>query len=377
MTWGAIISSLFLGSAVARGQTVDAAIPLPLTVSEVMAMGGAGIGFAHGAAGLLYNPAAPAVRRVESHDNLNGTVVLTTAHSRPGDATDLTNVGPGYTRIEEWMLAAGATGSLGRFGAGPAFTALQVDLGEGRVWVADGHFALAATSARTGQHAAGLGARLVGVEVATDDGRRQRFMGTGVEGGIALASQSGAWNLGLLGRSPVHAAPAEDSAALMGITAVAVPWQAGVGMGWCSPGVRSPAAPGPAVRLAADVMVYGPVRDGLALVPLLSGEEVERGRAVSISPHLGAEAEVWPDRLKLRGGSYLEPGRTESRPARAHVTGGMELRLLHLRALWGLIDHDLTWEAYIDHAEDYTRVSWLGVGVWHGGQVTGRTPAPP
>jgi hypothetical protein len=50
------------------------------------------------------------------------------------------------------------------------------------------------------------------------------------------------------------------------------------------------------------------------------------GARASVVPRAGAEWECWPDRLRVRAGSYLEPSRTGA-GARAHGTFGAEVRL--------------------------------------------------
>lgn len=87
-----------------------------------------------------------------------------------------------------------------------------------------------------------------------------------------------------------------------------------------------------------------------------------RGRA-SFSFRLGFEMEPWANRLKVRGGMYLEPARTEFRP-RLHATGGFDFRLFRWD-LFGKVDpFDVYVGINVDGARDY-RTWGLSVGLWH------------
>jgi hypothetical protein len=79
--------------------------------------------------------------------------------------------------------------------------------------------------------------------------------------------------------------------------------------------------------LSASLVISGRVQDGVGVESFL-GQTVNRsGGAIVYSPRLGAESEVWEDRLKLRAGSYLEPSRFATSDARLHATLGGDLRL--------------------------------------------------
>ena len=261
---------------------------------------------------------------------------------------------------------------------------MQVLSEEGYARIADGRFAIA-TGARDGRIAAGVAARVAWAELGADNqvdsfmglGLRaqpdQRFTGLGAEAGVSFAPETHSWRLGLSARSPVTATP-NHPAGSTDIDAIRFPWQAAIGGGWANAAARDTLPEGRAIRVGADVVVYGPVEDGVSLAPLLNGAVVPRGRTVSVSPRVGGELEVWPQRLRLRAGSYIEPSRSQHQALRLHGTGGLELRVLHVRLLRGIIDHDLALQSAFDLSERYQRVGWLGLSFWDVGVVSADTP---
>src|SRR5687767_14895324 len=77
----------------ALANTIDATRVIVLSTSEMTAMGGAGIGFATGADGLLFHPAAPANRKVETRGKIAGDVVFNRLGLGLGVDVDLGNLG--------------------------------------------------------------------------------------------------------------------------------------------------------------------------------------------------------------------------------------------------------------------------------------------
>jgi len=76
----------------------------------------------------------------------------------------------------------------------------------------------------------------------------------------------------------------------------------------------------------------------------------------------GADYGWLPGRLRIRGGSYWEPGRFVGVPGRLHVTFGIELRVLELQ-FWDKPRRGrITLTS--DVAEQY-RNGGLAIGFWH------------
>jgi hypothetical protein len=111
------------------------------------------------------------------------------------------------------------------------------------------------------------------------------------------------------------------------------------------------------------------------------------GEGASLTLRAGAEAEVIPNRLQLRAGSYLEPtrfrdpefteitrlpdgsrlltSRYRDPSPRLHGTAGFEVRVLEW-SVFGLFADDTSFR--VSGAVDASRryFGWsLGIGVWH------------
>lgn len=110
--------------------------------------------------------------------------------------------------------------------------------------------------------------------------------------------------------------------------------------------------------VSLDLLVQGPTPDGVGIDAFLLQERRSRGARWYGGFRLGAEGEPLHDRLKVRGGTYLEPGRYAGVRPRLHGTFGFDVRLF---ALWGI---DIKAGFTIDGARHY--VNWgVGVGIWH------------
>ena len=117
--------------------------------------------------------------------------------------------------------------------------------------------------------------------------------------------------------------------------------------------------------LTADLWFNGRVANGVGVESLLFQTVQRSGEKVSVSPRLGFETEVWPTRMKLRAGSYLEPSRfAESKP-RLHGTLGFDISLFKWN-VFGLWPDDYRWQisAALDLARAYGSFS-VGVGGWY------------
>lgn len=116
--------------------------------------------------------------------------------------------------------------------------------------------------------------------------------------------------------------------------------------------------------VSADLRLLGPVDDGIGVDAFIAQERARRGDRVSVGVHVGAEAEPWPRRMKVRCGIYWEParyvnvsGRLEVR-GRLHGTAGFDFRL------FDLLGTSLRAGFYVDGARDW--VNWgVSLGFWH------------
>jgi len=181
----------------------------------------------------------------------------------------------------------------------------------------------------------------------------------GAEVGALVAASGTGWSGGVGWRSRVSAAA--DAGELNGTSEAVMPPQLSFGVAWAS---REATSWLRHVRGVADVVITGRVEEAVALEPLIHGEVVPKGGQVTATPKLGVECEVWPDRVKLRAGTYYEAARTTAAPSRLHTTGGAELRLLHVEGVWGLLDHDVSWAFSADVADRYNNLGYLSFRFW-------------
>jgi hypothetical protein len=117
--------------------------------------------------------------------------------------------------------------------------------------------------------------------------------------------------------------------------------------------------------VTASLVISGAVEDAVGVESFLKQTVNRSGTQVVYSPRLGAESEVWEDRLKLRGGSYLEPSRFSTSHSRFHGTLGADIRLLRW-SVFGLWPDDFTWQigGSLDVARSY--LSWgVSLAGWY------------
>jgi hypothetical protein len=160
----------------------------------------------------------------------------------------------------------------------------------------------------------------------------------------------------------------EDCAGYILPRAVSVPWEASAGVAWRRAATRwnrlihARWRDERSLILSGDVVLTGATEDGHAFEAFLDKTLLPSGRKVSVSVRAGAEYEWLPGRLRVRGGSYWEPGRIVGADGRLHVTAGVEWRFWQLR-LWGE-GYRLRLAATADLARDYGN-GGVSVGLWH------------
>ncbi len=117
--------------------------------------------------------------------------------------------------------------------------------------------------------------------------------------------------------------------------------------------------------LTADLWFSGRVDNGVGVESLLFQTVQRSGEKVTVSPRLGFETEVWPQRMKLRAGSYLEPSRFAQSKARLHGTLGFDIDILKWN-VFGLWPDDYRWQIQValDLARSYGAFSF-GIGGWY------------
>ncbi len=116
-----------------------------------------------------------------------------------------------------------------------------------------------------------------------------------------------------------------------------------------------------ALTAVLDLVIVGPSANAYGLDAFGMNELERSGRHTSWSPRGGVEYEILPGRLRLRGGSYWEPGRFEGVGGRVHGTFGIEVRAFEFHA-WGLRRGRLTLTG--DVADRYDNLG-ISIGLWH------------
>ena len=354
-----LVAGTLVARAADEGTTVDLTRVFVFANAETISMGGSGSAFAFGGNGMVLNPAAPANRRKEVTSSLftSGTFNVTSTWTD----RDLWNLGESP---ENDGYLYHLTGTLGvrRSAAGVLAGGTWYQLPD----LFFGYIETRADIARTfldGRVVVGAGARFLGVRNASE-GEHADYVGAGPELGAIFPNVAEHWSFAFAFRSGVHADTGSDLD--VPFDRATLPLQGSVGVGWStSSDVSHP------VRVAADLVVDGPVNDAVSLEKLLAGAVVSRGAQATFSPRLGAEVEVWPDRLRLRGGTYYEAARTDLSTPRGHVTGGYELHLFELKALDGRAKFDLAWQMGLDVAPRYWRLALIGLNIWGTGRVGG------
>lgn len=121
----------------------------------------------------------------------------------------------------------------------------------------------------------------------------------------------------------------------------------------------------PYLLVSASLVVTGESENAVGIESFLSQQTRRSGESVVYSPRLGVESEVWPDILKLRAGTYLEPARLHESDSRIHGTAGLDLRLIRW-SVFGIGPDDYLWRLALsaDVAERY--FTWgIMVGGWY------------
>jgi len=339
-------------------QSVDAYSALAVGSGRSVGLGGAYVGVAEGVAGIPINPASVAHRRRDLSRgwDVGGTLSVSVIGARQDGDND-GGADAGLAQIQLGQLGLGA--QAGRFGLGLVArsrlaTTPPQDGGSTGIETADVHLAAGWSALRD--------ALIVGVAVDAGQGALVQY-GPGGKELSRLRYDSGTVRSGALWRPralPFRLGAAFDlggrarargdrTAFPTAPRAFAFPWNASMGAAlwlgpnaarmneppavalvehpeWSAPPAWEPTRVQP-VLLSAQLDVVGPASHAVSVASALAPGEARRsGARASVVPRAGAEWECWPDRLRLRAGSYLEPSRTGAGP-RTHGTFGAEVRV--------------------------------------------------
>ncbi len=356
--------------------------------ARIVGMGGASVAVASGSSGLLVNPAAVAVWPATSTGSWDWDIHFDYLNRLPGE--DLDNNGVADSNAELDLAPFGTAGAAGRWGmwaAGLAFSLNQEALPSADDTMPD----LLARSlvARLGvgvsllSNTLAIGATLkIGsFAIHRDEPRTPQLFevsGGAIEVGALWSPALQDFRIGATLSSPlsgddrVETAPEEcDPSDCYGYILpdrVTAPWHLAVGGAWrfararWNKKVHSRWRDERSVLVAADLWVTGTTDDGYGIGAFAQRQLQRSGRDISLSGRVGVEYEWIPGWLRIRGGSYWEPGRFAEVPGRLHLTLGAEARFYAFR-LWGS-RYRLMFGLTADGAEGYGN-GGVTLGLWH------------
>jgi hypothetical protein len=272
------------------------------------------------------------------------------------------------------LLAGGATLRFGRYGLGFFVESVGLsDLGEGTREVRMNRAVVGVAHALPGDDwVAGIGLHSVGYHLQIPDGPVVEGGGVTLGTDLLWRPLGEPYRLGLSVKLPARARLPDDVDTSVP-SAVVRPWEISVGGAWWlgdgelnvampvtdEMEAREPARTGLLVSL--DLFLIGPTsRRG----PPSAGLEAYfedllqiTGERATLGVRLGGETEAYPDRVRLRGGFWVEPSRFAEVGPRLHWTGGLDIFVAEVFGYrWRV-------SGAFDLAADY-RVASLSAGFW-------------
>ncbi len=355
--------------------------------TAVVGMGGATVALAIGTAGTLFNPSAPAVKPTTDTDTwswdyhldyLNGSL------STDYDNNGFTNVEGGTSvltgglglRVGEWAGAVTLTqqyapvvDSMYTTSAGRTVplqaSVLRVQLALAR-WVErlDTAIGVSATTALF---------QLAPDCTGDDCGSLFDVSGAGLELGATWVPREQSFRIGAALASPIQGGDVSgcdpmDCAGWILPEKIVSPWRLAVGGAYRFADTHWNQLVGGYFRdeksltLAADLIVSGSSPNAFGLEAFGQHELQRSGRHPAFGVRGGAEYEWLPGRLRVRGGSYWEPGRFVGVGGRLHVTFGVELRVFQFW-FWGSQRRGRL--TLTTDVADHYRNAGFSVGFWH------------
>ncbi|AKF83952.1 hypothetical protein MFUL124B02_39155 [Myxococcus fulvus 124B02] len=370
--------------------------------ARVVALGGAYVGIAEGAAGFPSNLAALAHRgpALEKDWDLGVTLSWLDLPFTSGRARDVDNDGRADESQDRRQLLGGLLLQYKRFGIGFALrnsavtycatVACATDSERIRVSMTQSVLAGAVSFGQDdfilalGIYAAQATFRL------SSGGEDWRYGDTGVAVDMLYRPHGRAWRLGVTvrpevvadwrrkdGQAPVLADRTLFSAVVSpAVLSLGASWRLGEGSeryNRLSPAARRQLlVDGDALPVPEEEPRDAPAGRWLisAQVDLLSGvdnavplrtfastaQEQLVGHTSEFAPRLGVEHDTVPGMIRLRAGVYAEPSPFDGRPPRPHLTGGFEVFVLRYWEDWSI-------NASFDLASRYTNVG-LSIGFW-------------
>jgi hypothetical protein len=357
-----------------RNFAIDLYDGVAIGSTAMVGMGGAGAANVIGTAGVLLNPSAIGVRSTTDLDTWSVDyhgALLTGQYSEDYDnngqvadgGAQLLTLGIGG-RYHDWAIAVTGTGQVAP--VGDESGNLEAQGARARVtlarWLPDHDLAV------------GGGVQVATFELKPDMGEALfSITGFGLIAGATWLPRNRSFRLAVAAETPIDGGevtgdcdPNNCQGYILPERARA-PWRLVAGAA-----VRLADSPwnqliaGPwrderALTLAADIVVTGATANGFGLEAFGMQQLQPSGREVVMSLRGGAEYELLPGRLRVRGGAYWEPGRFEGVGGRLHETFGIDLRVLQFH-LWGPRRGRISLTS--DVASRY-RNAGISIGLWH------------
>ncbi|NVB79636.1 MAG: hypothetical protein HOV81_14665 [Kofleriaceae bacterium] len=353
--------------------------------TAVVGMGGATTALAIGSSGTLFNPSAPAVKPTTDTDTwswdyhidyLNGS--LSTDYDNNGftsadGGTSVFTGGIGL-RVGEWAGAITATQQYAPVDA-------MVTTPQGDVPLQASTFRIQGALARWVPRldtAIGVSLQTAEFDFKPDcDGPGCESLfnvsGAGLELGATWAPRRQSFRVGAALATPIAGGDVTgcDPSDCVGWTLperIVTPWRLAVGGAYrFSPSDWNQLVGGyfrdeKSVTVATDLILWGSSPNAFGLEAFGDHMLQRSGRHASVSVRAGVEYEWLPGRLRVRGGTYWEPGRFVGVSGRQHLTFGVELRVFQFRLLKRPRRGRISLTA--DLAERYSN-GGLSIGFWH------------
>ena len=367
-----------------RNYAIELYNGVALGSTALVGMGGAGVALANGSAGTLINVAAPAVRLTTDTDSWNWGFHVD--YLNADGSSDYANTGLGLQaggtsiftaglslRVHNWAAAVTATDLSAVVATAPGQVPLYSSTVRYQVAIAKWIPQL--------DLAAGLALQVADFDLypeCTDQTPCPDLFsitGNGIEAGALWSPRMRDLRVGVAFATPIHGGsvsyqgcdPANCDGFILPETVLSA-WRASIGGAyrWAATGWNQPVGgwfrDERSLTVAADLVVTGAADNAYGLEAFGQHELERSGRDVAWSLRGGVEYECFPGRLRLRAGSYWEPGRYDGVPGRLHGTFGIELRLLQFDVL------DVPRRGRIsvtaDLADKYRNIGF-SVGFWH------------
>lgn len=353
--------------------------------TAVVGMGGATVALAVGTSGTLFNPSAPAVKPTTDTDTWSWDYHLD--YLAGSLSTDYDNNGFTSENGGTSMFTAGAGLRIGEWAGALTFTSLDAPVAANTM-VGAREVPLAAAT-RQGQLAlarwiAQLDTAL-GVSLTTgtftfgpdcsgaDCAPLVSITGAGLELGATWVPRGQSFRIGaalsgrIVGGEVTGCDPADCQGWTLPESMVSpVRLATGVAYRWSQSDwnqlVGGHFRDEPSLTVTSDVIVTGPSENAYGLESFGNHVLQRSGRHTTVSLRAGAEYEWLPGRLRLRAGSYWEPGRFVGVGGRLHGTFGVEVRVLQFW-LWSKPRRGRI-SLTSDIAERYRNIG-LSIGFWH------------